>query len=489
MGSKLLTKSKYIAGLQCDKLLWIKVNDPTKILEVSPGQQAIFDQGHEVGGLAVKLFPAGVDLFEYSFIDNIKQTQKVIAERKTIFEAGIMADRLYARADILVPVDNDMWDIVEVKSSTSVKDENIHDVAFQKYCYEKSGLKIRKCFLMYINNEYVRQGDIDLKELFHKEDITELVKGIDSSIEGNVQRLLDIIDLKACPEVNIGSFCKTPYMCPLFAECHSFLPEHSVCELRRVGAKSYEFIDKGIFGIKDIPDDVELNISQQIQKKCIVNNAEYIDKQAIEDFLAKLQYPLYYLDFETINSAVPLYDGTKPYQQIPFQFSLHIVTASGKTPEHHSFLAEAEKDPRPKFLARLKELLGTEGGIVVYNQGFEKGRLNELGEYYSEEQWVQRIFDRVVDLLEPFRRFDYYHPQQGGSASLKNVLPAVTGKGYQDLVISNGGDASSIYLSMVKNKIEQEKIADIRKDLEVYCCLDTEGMVWIVEKLWDICSV
>ncbi len=484
--SNSLTKSKYVSGLQCLKLLWIKVNDPNRIPKPTPEQQAIFDQGNEVGKLATKLFPSGTDLSGYSFVENIKKTQEATIQRKTIFEAGIMAERLYARADILVPVNNNMWDIVEVKSSTTVKDENIPDLAFQKYCYEKAGLKIKNCFLLYINNQYIRQRDIEIKKLFHKEDVTELVRQIEPDINKNIQKMLDVIDTNECPVIGIGPFCKSPYECPLLSECYAFLPKHNVCKLRRCGAKSYDFINNGILGIKDIPDDIELSISQQIQKYCIIDNKEHIDKGAIREFLSTLEYPLYYLDFETINPAVPLFGGTRPYQQIAFQFSLHIVKSPEERAEHYSFLAEAGKDPRKEFLSKLKEWLGTKGSIVVYNQGFEKGKLRDLGEYFGDEIWVENIFDRMVDLLEPFRKFDYYHPSQEGSASLKKVLPAVTGKSYDDMAISNGGDASSTYLAMAKNKIEKEKIAEIRKNLEEYCCLDTEGMVWIVEKLKKI---
>jgi len=206
--AKLLTKSKYLQGLQCSKLLWVSVNDKTRFPEVDAAQQQVFDTGTEVGELATTIFD-GIKVPEDSFMDNINKTKELLKENKPLFEAGFMIDDLFSRADVLVPV-GDEWDIIEVKSSTSVKDVNIHDVSFQKLVYEKSGLKIRKCFLMFVNKEYVRQGELNVSELFVKEDITSQVEEFSEGLTERIEKMKKIINSKE-PAVAIGAHCSDPY--------------------------------------------------------------------------------------------------------------------------------------------------------------------------------------------------------------------------------------------------------------------------------------
>jgi hypothetical protein len=197
-----------------------------------------------------------------------------------------------------------------------------------------------------------------------------------------------------------------------------------------------------------------------------------------------LQYPLYYLDFETFNTAIPLFDGTRPYQQIPFQFSLHVVEKENAIAKHYSFLADGNDDPRHEFVASLKRVLGNSGSIVVYSQGFEKGVLSRLATFLpNHNKWVESLNDRIIDLLAPFRSFHYYDSKQKGSASIKNVLPVLTGTNYDHLDISDGMDASLAFLDVISNNVAEKEEIKIRKDLEKYCALDTEGMIWIVDKL------
>ena len=193
------------------------------------------------------------------------------------------------------------------------------------------------------------------------------------------------------------------------------------------------------------------------------------------------------MDFETINPAVPLFDGTRPYQNIPFQFSVHVVRGANSNPEHYSFVAEGTQDPRPRLLGELQKILGDAGSIITYNKGFEEGILKDLGKAFPEcEDWVNQILSRMVDLLAPFRNFDYYHPNQKGSASLKAVLPAVTGQGYKELDIADGQLASLLFEKVTYGEVSDEERNKVRADLEKYCALDTEGMIWIVERLGEI---
>jgi len=462
-------------------------NEPEKIPEVDAATQYRFDEGHLIGELAKKLFPDGIDIPAEDFIGNIKKTTELLQQRITLFEAGILAGNIYARADILNPASEDKWDIIEVKGSTEVKDVHVSDVAFQRFCYEKAGLKIRKCFLAYINNEYVKDGDIDPVRLFKTEDISSKVDEASAGIQEQINAMLEVITAGQCPDISIGRQCNDPYGCPLTALCWSFLPENHIFNLYRGGKKSLELFNGGILTIRDIPDDFKLNDKQRVQKACDISGEPYIDKEGIQQFLSSLQYPLYFFDFETISPAVPLFDGTRPYQKIPFQFSLHVVESEDSKPEHVSFLAEGTGDPRPELLSELKKVLGNKGSIVVYNQSFEKGILEELGVAFPEYgDWITGVTSRLVDLLVPFRSFCYYHPSQQGSASLKAVLPALTGISYEGMNINNGEDASLAFLEVTYGDVSDEVRSKVRKDLEEYCGLDTEGMIRIIDRLRGI---
>lgn len=484
-----LTKSKYLAGLQCPKLLWITFNDSGKIPPVDPGTQFIFDQGHEVGGLAKKLYPSGVDIPYNSFKESVERTKELLNQRRPLFEASILADNLYARVDILDPAEGGAWDIVEVKSSTQVKDENVADVAFQKYCCIKSGLSIRKCHLMHINNAYVLQGALDFKELFHPEDISQRVEDMFADVSADIEKIFNVVKAKQCPDVTIGRHCVQPYECPLKEHCWGFLPEKNIFNLYWLGKKEkFKLFKQGIHSIADIPGSFKLDERQEIQKNCVVTNEPYVSQEDIRAFLGTLEYPLYYLDFETFNPAVPVFDGTRPYQKIPFQFSLHVVKREGAEAGHHSFLAEGRSDPRPAFLSALKETIGTKGSVIVYNEGFERGVLDDLAAAFpGNAAWIHSVLNRVKDLLEPFRSFYYHHPDQNGSASLKNVLPVLTGNTYEGMNISAGGDASRIFVQTLFNPAPEDERDKARKDLKDYCCLDTRAMMDIVDKLRALC--
>ncbi|RLC60264.1 MAG: DUF2779 domain-containing protein, partial [Chloroflexi bacterium] len=435
---------------------------------------------------AKKLFPDGIDVSTEDFMENIAITKELLQQRKPLFEAGVLAGQTYSRADILNPANGGEWDIIEVKSSTSVKDVNYHDVAFQKLCWEDSGVKIRKCCLAFINNQYVRNGEVNPEELFTIQDISDEVEVISEGMRDRVAEMLSVISSTRCPEVDIGPHCSDPYPCAL-TECWEGLPEHHVFTLYYGGKKTYELYQNGILEISQIPAGYNLNGKQHIQCQCVASGQPYTDREAIKEFLTSLEYPLYYLDFETFSTAIPLFDGTRPYQNIPFQFSLHVQKTPAGELEHHEFLAEGRDDPRPALLASLSCLIGSRGSVVAYNKSFEEGVLRSLGESFPEYgSWAEDVISYLTDLIVPFRSFHYYHPAQKGSASLKSVLPAVTGISYDDMPIADGNDASLAYLSINFGNVPADEVARVRRDLLAYCQLDTEGMVRIVEKLGEI---
>ncbi len=417
----LLSKSNYLIGIQCPKYLWTIFHEKHKIPKADKQTQFRFDQGHLIGELAKSLFKNGIDIPTENFIKNLEESKKLLKSKKILFEPAFCTDKLYSRADILVPI-KDKWDIIEVKSSTDVKDVHVQDVAFQKYVYENAGLKINKCFLMHINNEYIRKGEIIADELLIKKDITPLVEKEILLIPNRLEEMYEIIDSEK-PSVKIGNCCNAPYDCPLIDDCWSFLPENNVFDLYRGGKKTIELFESGVLAIKEIPAQYELNDKQQIQHICEKTGKPYINKKEIKKFLSKLKEPLYYLDFETYSTAIPLFDGLKPYSNVPFQFSLHVLD------KHYSFIGY--NDPRREFIVELLKVIDSDGSIIVYNQSFEEGRLRELSKLFPEyADKINSVIKRMVDLLIPFREFSYYNPKQKGSCSIKYVLPALTGKKY-----------------------------------------------------------
>jgi hypothetical protein len=452
-----------------------------------------FEEGDIIGNLAKQLFKGGVDAqVEDKFIESIEKTKKLLKERKTLFEPSFMSGPLFARADIMEPVENGEWDLTEVKSSTQVKEDHVYDVAFQKICYEASGLKLRKCFLMHINNEFVKKGKINPKKLFTRDDITEDVDNKLSEVMKDIQILLKVISSKTCPKNAPNNIiCQNMYDCELATECWDFLPEHSVFDLCGSKKKAIELMVSGVLALKDIPEEYELNEKQMIQHGCSKTRKEHIHKDALKRFLAKLKYPLYYLDFETFGTGVPIHDGTRPYQQIPFQFSVHVVEKRGQKPKHYSYITEGKQDPRKEFAEQLIKVLGNKGSIIIYNQGFEQRIIEALAEFLPKHHDKLLSYrERMIDLLQPFKDFNYYNPKQGGSASLKEVLPALTGKNYDKLEIAKGGTASLAFLHITygsdSEKPSKAEIKKVRANLEKYCGLDTEGLIWIIDKLRKI---
>ena len=486
----ILTKSNYMIGLECPRYLWLKVNYPDKIAKFSLSDDFRMKDGEKVGVEAKKLFPDGIDLSIFKFLENQEKTKEALSHRKPIFEAGFQFNDCFSRADILVPI-GDMWDIIEVKASTKTKDVNIHDVAFQKYVYEGFGLNIRKCFIMHLNNEYIRNGNLELDKLFKSDDITEEVDKVIIGIEKRISDISSFMSSKTAPPVGVlieVPFSEKNHSCK--DENCLELPENNVFCLYRGGKTSLKLYENGIKLIKDIPEGYKLNNKQLIQRNCESKGEVYFDEEKISEFINNLKYPLYYLDFETFSTAIPIFNGTKAYSQITFQYSLHVQEKEGSHAEHYEFLYNGNKDPRKDFITSLNNHLKDNGTIIVYNQTFEIGRMKELGENFKEyKELVENIPARTVDLLILFREFSYYNPKQQGSASIKKVLPALTGKTYKGMTISDGGTASVEYFNSHYNKCSEEKRKQVREDLLKYCGLDTEAEIMIIDKLKELISL
>jgi CRISPR/Cas system-associated exonuclease Cas4 (RecB family) len=480
----LLTKSKYMNGLQCARLLWFA--DKKQLPEPSLSDKHKFSQGADVEKYARSLFE-GVNLAGLEFEENLEKTKQHIKSKDTIIEAGIQFENYFIRADILESAGKS-WNLYEIKATTEAKPEHIQDLAFQKFVCEKAGLAIKNCYVLHLNKEFVKNGEIKAEELIQKEEVTEQVELV-TDIEKHAKAALEIINSDSTPPITISPDCNKPHDCALKEECWGTLPKHNVLELTNWRVY-WKLFDEGIIEIKDIPPGTKLTAKDETIKEAVMDNEVKVSPEHIKHFLGSLNYPLYHFDFETYDTAVPIFDKSRPYQKITFQFSLHIQQKDGSV-KHHEFLAENGNDPRPALLAKMKEVMGKEGDVIVFNQTFEVGRIKELIEDFPEHaDWLQNVLVRIKDLALPFQNFYYYNPVQCGKYSIKKVLPAITGKGYKDLEINNGGDASMMFFySHVKTDSEYSKGLDkeyVRKHLLKYCCLDSEGMVWIVNKLKEL---
>ncbi|PIO00390.1 DUF2779 domain-containing protein [archaeon CG10_big_fil_rev_8_21_14_0_10_43_11] len=473
---KYFTKKDYITGLVCSRSLWARYHAPEH-LQTSSSMHYAAEAGITVGRLAKKLFAHGIDLEPLSFTENLAKSKEYKNARKTLFEAAFTYQSCYARADVLIPVEDKLWDIVEVKSASNLKDDFLHDLAFQKYCYEGAGLLIRKCFVLYINNEYVRKGTLDLEALLKKEDVTKKVMLKSENIAQKIARMQELITYDTVNDIAPRE-CMQPSACLAPVLCWGVLEKNNVFELARAGAKARRFYDEGVMRIQDIPDHFPLSAYQEIQMRATKQGREHLNVPELKTFMDPLTYPLYFLDFESFSTAIPLYDGTRPFQHIPFQFSLHIIPAPGAEAEHISFLAKDARDPREAFARALSQAVGTSGSIVVYNETYEKGRLKELKEAFPPyKPVIEPILSRIIDLEFPFRKFHYYHPSQQGRSSIKKVLPTLTKKSYDALAIAQGLDASNEFVRAVHHDTPKEEQETIFSQLEAYCALDTHAMI------------
>jgi len=488
-----ISKSRFVSGVQCEKKLYFDLFRKDLKPPVSDEQQALFDGGHQAGALAQQMFPEGKDASPesyFDFSDSIENTKKWIGDGVyTIYEAAFFYDEVLAALDILHHQNGERW-AIEVKSSTSVKEYHITDASLQYWVMSHSGFTPDKFFLMHIDNTYVKQGPIIPKRLFALEDITEQVIANQDWVAKKLSTL-KLITKDIEPVVEIGKHCGDPFTCDYIHHCWKHIPENSVFELGNARGKQWDLYADGILELSKIPEDIPLNHRQKLQVEGVKNGTSYFDKDSITDFLEEWNYPLYFFDFETIFPSIPVLDGTRPYQQVPFQYSLHIISGPDAEMQHKEFLAipghftdSGSNDPRMSLIKQLKLEIGPEGSIVAYNAGFEKGVLNNLAIAFPEEvPFIEDLTSRFVDLLVVFRSAWYYKPEMGASASIKSVLPAIDPTfSYEDLEIGDGNAASALFLSMIEGTFTGIE-SETRNALLKYCERDTEGMVVIWKAL------
>jgi len=489
MEKHVLSKSSFIKGMQCEKALYLSKYHKDLKDDLSSQQEAIFSQGTKVGELARGIYPGGIDCSENSFDYQkaVLKTQEEINNGATIlYEAAFQFNGVLALLDILVK-DNDGWKGIEVKSSTSLSSTYKLDATIQYYVISNSGIDLQDISIAYINNQYIKYGDIDVNQLFTITSVLDDVLDRLPSIPDEVERLKNVLLKKETPNIQPGVHCTNPYDCDFSNHCwkKNHNPIFEISRLTTV--KKFELYNKGITSFDDIPNTYPLNEKQWEQVNADINNTTIIDKPKIKSFVNKLEYPLYFLDFETFATAIPILDNSKPYQQLVFQYSLHIQNEDN-TLLHKEFLADTNgTDPRRKFTEQMIEDCGTTGSILVYNISFERSKIQDLMRLFPEyTNELTDIIDRMIDLMVPFQQKSYYTPSMRGSYSIKKVLPAlVPSLSYKDLEIQEGGSASNIFASMFIGDFDGD-VEKTRKDLLEYCKLDTFAMVEILEVLKNV---
>jgi hypothetical protein len=449
--------------------------------------RSIFDQGHVVGLLAQDLYPGGVTITEDHFQveDSIQSTEKAVRDgAKVLYEAGAEHQGVRARADILIKNADDTWDMVEVKSSTGVRDEYLHDMAVQRFIFEGAGYRIRKTFLCHIDNAYVRHGDLELDKLFTRSEETSRVSALLSKIPGLVKDQFEVLASATEPDLGPGKHCEIPHECDFKDYCWKDLPEGSVFELVAWKSVAERLLGEGVRLIRDIPEGTKLTPAQRDQVAVAKSGKPIWKKNEVQRFLKNVKYPVYCLDFEAFMHAVPPFDDTKPYGHIPFQFSVHRIDAPGAVPVHVEYLADGEKDPRQGLCAALLGTLGTEGTILSYSP-YEIRIIRELAELFPDQAGELRdAIGRVVDLAVPFRSRAVVCPGFGGSFSIKKVLPTlVPDMSYEGLEVGEGMAAVGAFNRLRDPLTPAIEKAELRRALLEYCGQDTMAMVRLFEVL------
>jgi len=484
-----LSKSRFISGWQCHLKLWYDVHRRDLRPEPDEALQAIFDTGHQVGELAQQRWPGGVlvDGPHWAVDRAEARTQELLndASVPAIYEAAIVHRGALTRVDVLVRHPDGSWDLVEVKSSTRVKEPYDTDLALQYWILQGAGLRLRRAGVLVLNRDYVYPGgELDLQTLFRFEDLTALCEARLDEIGAQVDELQQVMQRFEPPAVAVGPHCHTPYDCPYYEHCSRDLPENAypLTLLPRFrGSEIEQLAGEGIETLHELPADYPLNDLQARVRECIVNGRPWASPQ-LGKVLADVQWPLYFLDFEAALSAIPRFAGTRPFEAVPFQFSCHIQAHDGAAPEHTEYLHTQPSDPRRDLAQALLAVLGEQGSIVVYT-GYEARMIDSLAEALPDmAQRLRALKPRLYDLHRVI--VDHYcHPDFRGSYSIKAVLPAlVPGMSYADMAIADGMAAARAWLQMIDSPDPAFR-QQIDAELRAYCQQDSLAMLKLREEL------
>jgi hypothetical protein len=480
-----LSKTKYCDGMQCRKLLWLLENKPEEKGKID--NENVLDNGILVHDIARHLFDDHI-LIDYNnnLSEMINETDEVLKEENVVVcEASFNYNNNFCSVDILKKNGNDV-EIYEVKGSTKMKDNFKVDLSYQVYILEKLGYNVKKASIVTINGDYVKNGELDLDKMFVINDVTNDVLDMQKDVENNINKINDYLKNGKENEIDLDNYCFKPYACPYFSYCSRHLPKNNVFNIAGMYKKDkVKLYKQGLLTYEDLLNSkINAKYKQQIIHE--LNDMEdEIDDDKVEEFLNTLTYPLYFLDFETFQSPIPKYDGTRPYEQIPFQYSLHIM--ENDELYHKEFLAKAGFDPRRELAERLVSDIPKDVCVLAYNMSFEKTVIKNLANMYPDlREHLMCIHDNVKDLMVPFKNRYYYNKAMKGSYSIKYVLPALfpddPSLDYHNLdLIHNGSEAMNYFADLSLQSEETQ--AYIRERLLRYCELDTYAMVKIWEKL------
>ncbi|HSB81873.1 MAG TPA: DUF2779 domain-containing protein [Candidatus Methylomirabilis sp.] len=476
MNASRLSKSKYLAGLQCLKRLYLDIHARDLATPFDEGTQAVLDAGTRVGELARERYPGGVlvNVDYFKVAEGLARTAAVLADpgAPVLYEGFILFEEVLVRPDILVRTRGNRWRLIEVKSTSRVKDEHLDDLAIQAYVLRGAGLPVDATCLMHINTGYLYPGGpLDLQQLFQEEDVTHQVADRQGEIPARLAEMRQILSAPTPPVIEPDDHCSAPYECPFWEHCTKDKPERWIYYLPGSRRVYQDLVALGVQTIEEIPAGCPLQVIQQRVK----DNVEWIGP-GLRAALDTVEYPVHHLDFETLGSAIPLYPNTRPYQAIPFQWSNHIETADGQL-RHEEYLCPDSRDPREDLAAALLKSLGRKGSVCTYTE-YERGVLTALAEALPHlRRDLLRVCDRLWD-LHPVIKANYYHPGFDGSYSIKAVLPAaVPHLAYDDLEIQEGTMASLRFHRMIFENVDAAEQTRIRTALLKYCERDTLAMV------------
>lgn len=488
-----ISKSDYMLFLRHPAWLWLKKHDKTKLPPIDEDTQAIFDAGFVFESIAEQLFPDAVkiesDRTNYQAYRELtpKTTHQIKSSAKTILQGRFEAGDITCISDVIKKVDDKTFDLYEIKSSVQAKPEHEYDLAFQVEVIERNGYKIRNIYVIHVNNEYIKNGEVEAKKITKITDVTENVKKLKDFTKKNIMKALEIVKLKERPDISparskLGAFGDWLSIYKTIAD----IDEYSIYHLCSPGAdKIGELEALGIKKMADIPDDFDLNDKQSQQVHATKHDKILINNDKIKEFLSQLKFPLYFLDYETLSSVVPYFDGLGPYKQLPFQYSLHVLDKPNGKLKHFEYLHRNNSNPIKPLSEALKSQIGNEGTVLVWFEGFEKSCNELMGTIMPKYQkFYESINSRIIDLMTPFSTGAYVHKDFFGSASIKKVLPVLIPElSYKDLDIHAGGAAQRLWMDAVlygKKDAEKDKILN---DLIKYCGLDTLAMVKIYQFL------
>lgn len=487
---KLLSKTKLMRGYQCLKSIYLTIHHKELEPPVTPEQQAIFDQGTFVGVEARKRIPGGilVDNKPWDFFGSLKKTRELLAnETEVIYEAAFEYKGCYARADIIkYNKHSGRWIIYEAKSTTKIKDEHLDDISLQAWIMAKSGLPIEQINLIHLNKNCKYP---DLSNLFEIHDVTEEIRLKYNENPPKIQNIFKVLQEDKTPDIDIGSQCYSPNPCPFIDYCfkEKQIPETSIFNLYKIDSRKWDLYKEGILKL----DDPRLTNLTPIQQRIIEvykSNERFVDTKKIKEELSTWNFPLIFLDFESINPAIPRYNGTNPYQQVPYQFSVHIWHSQNEELIHKEYLHTDASDPRPNLIPKLLEACGNKGTIICYYSQFEIGRIQELAEFSEENKdQLESLISRIKDPL-PLIRDTVYDNAFHGSFSLKEVAPALLGKvfSYEGMLIDNGSAAQRAFEEIINPDTPVTRKNDLIKASLEYCLKDTLVMVELVKWMKEL---